>query len=269
MGRNGKCKLIRRILLVFVGVLFLTVPATPRDSASALPSVDLNGVTSNMVVAGGRGFTVYVPPGLPLPAPVIITLHGHKGVSASWDVPSFAGVQDHANKLGFVEVGANGIGASWNAEICCDPARQDNVNDEQYIKNIRTELVLAGIADPNRVFTLGYSNGDMLGMLLNCRLPTLFAGHAGSSGDFPPATPTWCGGARVLHFHGNQDPTVTIGGGWEPKNQMTTSPISTIPDRMRGAEVVLHFADCGHVFPTSTNECGYDGVNEAWSFFNP
>jgi poly(3-hydroxybutyrate) depolymerase len=216
--------------------------------------------------AAGRPFALHLPPGgHGRPLPVVLALPGLNTAPVLWD--TMARLAQHADTDGFAVAYASGTQGSFDARVCCGAALRDHVDDEGYLVAIRRTLVALGIADPAAVYLLGFSNGDMLGLMAVCHHPDLFAAEAGSSGDFPYAAPQRCTGARVLHLHGSGDTVIPAAGGWNAALGMRSLPIATLPRRMAGARVTVRYLPCGHLFPTPEDPCGFDGVAAAWAFF--
>lgn len=183
------------------------VGARPLDSARA-------GVTSfhTIDVAGRtRSFLLHVPPSYRPghPMPLVLVLHGHLGNANS--AMEATGMNEAADRRGFVVAYPNGTGAlryaflSWNAVTCCGSSQESRVDDVAFADSLAAALVRAGLADRRRVYAAGFSAGGMLALRLACERAATFAAVADVAGTMPD---TACAPGRavsVLFFQGEED----------------------------------------------------------------
>lgn len=168
-----------------------------------------------------RTALIHRPAGLDGPAPVVLALHGGGGSAAGFRED--AGLDEVADREGFVVVYPEGISAgggrltprlaTWNAGACCGKAQEEGVDDVGFLAALVGELVESGVADPSRVYALGHSNGAQMSYRLACERPDLVAaiapvGAQGVHGECAPgrAVPT-------LHIHGTADGCARWAGG--------------------------------------------------------
>ncbi len=142
---------------------------------------------------------------------------------------------------GFIVVFPNGLAklksgklATWNASSCCAWARDQNIDDvgftKQVIDNVEAQLTI----NRNRVFATGISNGGMMAYRLACELAGTIkavASVAGAIGVTPchPREPV-----AVLHIHARNDDHVLFDGGAGPKAQdgSKVPQFVSVPDNM-------------------------------------
>ena len=125
-----------------------------------------DGLTEGTITSGGtvRTYEMHRPDGLTGPAPLVIMLHGGGGNGKNG--ASMSGFNALADREGFTAVYPEGSGRTrlltWNAGHCCAYAMREDVDDVGFLSDLIDDLVARGIADPNRVYVTGMSNGAMM-----------------------------------------------------------------------------------------------------------
>jgi polyhydroxybutyrate depolymerase len=172
-----------------------------------------------------REYLVYIPEFTPVPAPLVIVLHGGGG-AGNLSLLERTGMREKADEEGFVLVAPSGIEGLWNAGACCgDP----EVDDVGFIVAMLDDLETRRCFDRKRVYVTGHSNGGMMAYRLACEASDRVAAVAASAGyllnqdpgtvDAPidPPTPLFsCEPDRpvpVLSVHGTEDTCAPIAGG--------------------------------------------------------
>ena len=113
-----------------------------------------------------REYIIHIPDDLP-PAedvPVVIALHPLNNTASSFE--SYTKFSDKADQEGFIVVYPQGIGNSWNAGGCCDPAASQDVDDIGFIDALIDTLIEEQPVDAEKVFLTGFSNGGILSYVL-------------------------------------------------------------------------------------------------------
>jgi len=151
------------------------------------------------------------------PAPLVIALHGGGGNGKTM-VPRWA---NKARAEGIVVAFPDGVGrdgrmATWNAGGCCGQAMATKSDDVGFIGALIDELVRSGIADPNRIYVTGMSNGGMLTHKVAIALSGKIAAAAAVAGamfgdETAPVAPV-----PMLVMHGAKDQIVPYAGGPSP-----------------------------------------------------
>ncbi len=132
------------------------------------------GLSTHHLVVDGltRSWYEYRPPHLPAGrVPVVVAFHGFLG--SPLDLLQPTGLDAEAGRDGFLVVLPVGVNRSWNAGSCCGHATTDDV---RFTSSMLSSLITRGIADPARVYAIGFSNGGMFAYRLGCELTTAFAG---------------------------------------------------------------------------------------------
>lgn len=197
------------------------LPATTLHDARA--TIDRPGDYEISIEHGGRTrkYLVHVPPryDAATPAPLLLSFHGGGGNMAYQASEQNYGQISKADKEGFVVVFPNGYSkfggklATWNAGTCCGPARDSNIDDVGFVRQIVANLGGQLNIDRGRIFATGMSNGGMLVHRLACEMSDTFkavASVAGPDGttDCAPKNPI-----SVLHIHARNDDHAVFDGG--------------------------------------------------------
>jgi polyhydroxybutyrate depolymerase len=151
------------------------------------------------------------------PAPTVIVLHGAIN-SAGWAARRF-GFAEAAASRGFAAVFPEGVGLQWNDGRSGISSRAQDV---AFLRRLVVELVERGIAEPDRIYVAGVSNGGMMALRMVCEAAELFAGAGTVIASMPVATGTDCRPARpvpIVMFNGTADRLIPYdGGGVGPLN---------------------------------------------------
>src|SRR5579862_9508512 len=102
-------------------------------------------------------------------APLVVMLHGGYGSGAQAEKDY--GWDREAEAHRFIVAYPDGIGRSWNAGMCCGPARSRAVDDVGFVTAMVHDIERTQNADPARVYVAGMSNGAMMAYRLACEAP--------------------------------------------------------------------------------------------------
>jgi len=165
-----------------------------------------------------RSYLVHVPESADKSRawPVVLAFHG--GGSNATQMVRFCGLNDQADKSGFVVVYPDGTGRTeqlhtWNAGNCCAYAMTQKIDDVKFTRMLLDDLAKVLLVDQRRVYATGMSNGAMFCYHLASELSDRIAAIAPVSGpmgtrDCHPKRPV-----SVLHFHGTDDQFAPFAGG--------------------------------------------------------
>jgi polyhydroxybutyrate depolymerase len=175
-----------------------------------------------------RNYLVHVPPSYDgsRTFPVVLAFHG--GGSDADMMVAFCGLNDKADRAGFLAVYPNGTGRlpralTWNAGNCCAYAMQNKVDDVAFTRAVIADLEKALKVDGKRIYATGMSNGGMMAYRLAAELSERIAAVAPVGG--PMGTET-CKPKRpvpVMHFHGTADEFAPFAGGKGAKSLSGTN----------------------------------------------
>jgi len=166
-----------------------------------------------------RRYSLYVPPELDSPAPLLMMLHGSTGSAATIRRRSGYRFEHIARRAGAVIAYPEGTDGYWNGcrKAATHPAQLGNVDDVRFLKTLVGDLAASGLVDPARVYAAGYSNGGHMAYRLAVEAPDLVAGIAAFAASFPTENNFDCTAAGVavktLIVNGTHDPVNPFDGG--------------------------------------------------------
>lgn len=169
-----------------------------------------------------RMYRIHVPTGYDpaQPAPMLVALHGGVGNMDFEADDSKYGLITKSDREGFVAVFPNGYSklksgklATWNAGNCCGGARDNDVDDVGFIRQVVGEVAGRLNIDRKRIYATGMSNGGMMAYRLACDAPDLFAAIAPVAGTDNTRHCTPSRAVSVLHIHAKDDNHVQFNGG--------------------------------------------------------
>lgn len=152
---------------------------------------------------------------------LVIALHG--GGSNGKSMSRFSGLDETADKHGFVVVYPDGSGRTdlirtWNSGACEGYAKSKQIDDVAFIKALISHMVNKYNVDPDRVYVTGMSNGAMMAYRLAAEIPEQIAAVAAISGTLDIDAAKITRPLPVLHFHGTADQHVPFDGGHGEKS---------------------------------------------------
>lgn len=168
------------------------------------------------VVAGGVGrkYTLITPANVPNPIPLIIVFHG--GRQSADAARRYTRFDEFAAKENVAVVYPQGLDNNWNDGRVSEDLTQRaaaNVDDVDFTLQVIAQLEGERVADPQRVYLTGASNGGMMAMRAGCELWDRVAGIAPVIANQPA---DWqCKARRLpaLFIHGTEDEYMPYAGG--------------------------------------------------------
>lgn len=196
--------------LLLVPVFLVGAPDDALGAGDHSRSLTVGGLT--------RTYLVHVPPSYSgtKPYPVVLVYHG--GGSNARPMVRFCGLNEKADRAGFLAVYPNGTGRleqalTWNAGNCCGYAMLNRVDDVGFTRALLDDLAKVVKVDAKRVYATGMSNGAIMAYRLAAELSDRIAAVAPVSG---PIGAEKCEPKRpvsVIHFHGTADEFAPFRGG--------------------------------------------------------
>ncbi len=155
-----------------------------------------------------RTYTVHTPPtwGDGTALPLLIALHGVPGNGNLMRVVT--GLDDVADRDGFVVAYPNAVHIEWAMGCDCTRAEFEGVSDVRFISKLIDELASRLKIDRARVFIAGYSQGALMTHFLGCRLADRLAGAASVAATMLSNIAAECQPSRslpTLFIHGSED----------------------------------------------------------------
>jgi polyhydroxybutyrate depolymerase len=174
-----------------------------------------------------RSYLVHVPPQYDpkRPTPVVLAFHG--GGSSAEQMVTFCGLNETADKHGFVVVYPSGSGRlknalTWNGGNCCGYAVAQEIDDVAFTRALLDDLAKVVNVDPKRVYATGMSNGAIMGYRLASEPSDRIAAVAPVAGPMGTATCRPRRPVSVIHFHGTTDQFAPCQGGRGTKSLSQT-----------------------------------------------
>ncbi|HAE99978.1 MAG TPA: poly(3-hydroxybutyrate) depolymerase, partial [Methylophilaceae bacterium] len=197
-----------------------TVPHTYISNQQSLTSGDYTFKLEHQNIE--RTYMVHVPRAYQAKQPMsmVLSLHGGGGNMRYQATDEYYGMISKSESAGFIAVFPNGYSrfprgglATWNAGICCGKARDKNIDDVGFIKQLIYDVKSRVNINADRIYVNGMSNGGMMAYRLACEMPDTFraiSSVAGTDGttQCKPTKPI-----SVLHIHALDDDRVLFNGG--------------------------------------------------------
>lgn len=172
-----------------------------------------------------RAYRVHVPASYhrDTPAALLVALHGGGGNMDYQADDSKYGLIGKSEREGFVVVFPNGYSklasgkfATWNAGRCCGAARDADVDDVGFIREVTARVRSQLNIDPQRIYATGMSNGGLMTYRLACEMSDVFVAIAPVAGTDNTVSCTPARAVSVLHIHAKNDTHVLFDGGAGP-----------------------------------------------------
>ena len=176
------------------------------------------GESTGSIRVGGteRSYLMVTPPGAGRgPLPVVVALHGAlmdgRAMSRSFGLDAVAARED------FVAVYPDGLSRRWNdGRRAPWERRSESVDDVGFLARLARHLVERGIADPDRLYLVGASNGGMMTFRMACEAPGAYAAYAAIIANMPAGLARSCRpgrGVPMLIMNSTKDPMIPWEGG--------------------------------------------------------
>jgi polyhydroxybutyrate depolymerase len=197
--------------------------------------------------------------------PLVLILHGYG--ASSFVQQAYFGMKNLAINGDAFVLAPDGLVDSgnrqfWNADgVCCDFDHK-NPDDSTYLSTMVTDVMAAWPVDPQRVLSIGHSNGGWMTYRLACDHADLFTDAIVLAGDTVQLPCHPADKINLLHMHGSADTTVTYTEAnvdtWAQLNGCTGT-------RKAGADMDLEGALVGAETKTfSTDGCPAGGTVDLW-----
>lgn len=162
-----------------------------------------------------RTYLVHRPVSAPIPAPVVVCLHG-RGIDAL-AMAQMCGMDEVADREGFVTVYPDGSedpdgGRFWRWKIE-DSGEIASPAEIAFLSALLDELPRRILADPSRIYVTGFSNGAILSYLVARELTKRVAAIGAVAGFIHSRGLRLSHPISVIHFHGTRDRLVPYNGG--------------------------------------------------------
>ena len=189
----------------------------PRLGGTAKVPGAVPGYESIVIAGKTRTFMRYTPSRvLGQKAPVVFALHGAKGTADK--LQGYLGLNAVADREGFVVVYPQGEQNRWNDGRKPEQTKAPEVsdaNDFEFLNALADALVVQGVADPNRIFMMGLSNGGFMTFNVACNNASRFAAYASVIASMPVEAIAKCKPSRavpLMMINGTADEFIRFDG---------------------------------------------------------
>jgi polyhydroxybutyrate depolymerase len=166
-----------------------------------------------------RSFSYYLPAKIRPGAPVVIVLHGSRGTGEGIQQATAYAFDLLADQHGFIAVYPDAFEKHWNdcRAVGDFAAKQLNVDDVGFIRNMLAILQNQHGIDLHRVFSVGLSGGGQMSFRLTMQTPELIRGAVAIGANMPAPDNLACKPAgkavAVMVINGTDDPVNPFDGG--------------------------------------------------------
>jgi polyhydroxybutyrate depolymerase len=248
-----------------------------------------SGTQERTIESGGlqRTFEITAPESALQGRPVPLVLVFHGVLADAQVIQAVTEFPAKAAEEGFITAAGDGVGRSWNAGVCCEPAVSEDVDDVGFTRDMVAAIAAEYCIDPSQIYATGFSNGAAMVFRLACEASDLFAAFAPVGGALAlpscaPAEP------RPIEVINNvSDPVVPFPLGESSfaaflelndcdATRETAEPASTAtceiaPECAGGATTELcAVRDVGHQWPGGLTNPGnpFRATDSVWDFFS-
>lgn len=211
----------RRIISIFGALLLIVGGAYAWLVYSPPPAPPTYQLTRSTIVAGGRTryYSAFIPGNAARPLPLLLAFHGSGGNAATIRRRTGYRLEALAKREGIAVVYPDGVGGYWNGcrANAGHLANRENVDDVGFVRALVKTLTDAGLADPDRVYATGFSNGGHMAYRLALELPETVSGIAAIAASMPADDNFGCRrsgtAVAVAIVNGTRDPINPYTGG--------------------------------------------------------
>lgn len=196
------------------------VTATPITTGLS----DLPGTHSAVIIHDGlvRRYLVHIPKTYraDTAVPLLFAFHGGGGDMNYMATDEYYGLISKSEAEGFIVIFPSGFSqlrsgklATWNAGTCCADARDQNIDDVGFIREIINAVTTRLHIDRDRIFATGMSNGGMMSYRLACEMAGTFKAIAAVAGTDNTVSCMPSEPVSIMHIHASNDDRVLYNGG--------------------------------------------------------
>lgn len=216
--------------------------AAPQAQADTKAKITKPGDYVYSIDFGGskREYRVHVPAGYDpaKPTPLLVALHGGGGNMNFMASEENYGLNAKSDRESFIVVFPNGFSrsasgkfATWNAGNCCGPARDNNIDDVGFIRQVIENLSQQLNIDHQKIFATGMSNGGLMAHRLACEMSDTFKAIAPVAGTDNTKSCNPKNPVSVLQIHAKNDDHLPFNGGMGPKSMgSAVTSFTSVPE---------------------------------------
>ena len=188
--------------------------------AASAPAFKLRAGEHEFKIGHNRKYLLHIPASYDAfrATPLILFFHGGGGHMEQG--AAAYGWRAKSEQEGFIVAFPNGSSrlprqhlATWNAGECCGYARDRNIDDVGFVKQVLADIKRQVKIDPGKIFATGMSNGGMLAHVLACEMAETFKAVASVAGTDNTLSCTPSRPISIIHIHAKDDTHVLFDGG--------------------------------------------------------
>ena len=210
---------------------------TAPPSAAVDAKIDGPGDYTFSLELGGltRMYRVHVPAKYSpsKPTPMLLSFHGGGGNMDYQADDKFYGLISKSDQVGYIAVFPNGYSpfksgklATWNAGNCCAGARDKNIDDVGFVRELIKRLKSQLNIDPDRIYANGMSNGALFSYRLACEMADTIKAIASVAGSDGTKACTPSRPVSILEIHAKDDEMMLFNGGAGRDSKMLADFVS-------------------------------------------
>lgn len=221
------------LALVLAGASVACAGRSSLEKATAGGGVPVGDHELSLEVGGEkRSYLLHVPAGLDAKRAVPLVLLFHGGFGTGKGMQEMTGMDEIADREGFITIYPDGEARAWNAGECCGRPQRRDVDDVGFVRALIEKARAELPVDPRRVYAAGMSNGAMFVHRVGCELSDMVAAIGTVSGTIRVANCPTERPVPIIHFHGTADKRVPWEGG---TGENSLSGVHTsVPDTISG-----------------------------------
>ncbi|MFZ1983509.1 MAG: PHB depolymerase family esterase [Desulfatitalea sp.] len=218
------------VLPRIIALLFFCLVAVPCGSGWAQERAAEAGRISSdfslgpgeytLKIANNRKYLLHIPASYSAARATPLVLFFHGGGGHMEQAAADYGWREKSEQEGFIVAFPNGSSplprqhlATWNAGECCAYARDENIDDVGFVRQVIADIERQVHIDAGKIFATGMSNGGMLVHRLACEMADIFQAVASVAGTDNTRGCNPCRPISVLHIHARDDTHVLFNGG--------------------------------------------------------
>lgn len=169
-----------------------------------------------------RFYKIYIPQkfNFKTNTPIIFAFHGGGGDMNQISENKNYNLLSKSEELQIPIVFPNGYSsfptgrfATWNAGKCCGDARDKNIDDIKFIREVYNDVKKKLLVSEQEVYAIGMSNGGMISYRLACEASDIFKKIMAVAGTDNTINCTPKSAVSILHIHAKDDDHVLFEGG--------------------------------------------------------
>jgi polyhydroxybutyrate depolymerase len=183
-------------------------------AATLVPALAAERDRSIAAAGQNRKYTLITPDNISAPLPLLIVFHG--GGQTAARARRHTRFDEFAAKENYAVAYPQGLDNNWNdGRVSADLSQRAaaSADDVEFTAQIIAQLEAERIADPERVFLTGGSNGGMMALRVACERGDLVAGIAPVVANLPADWQCRARAVPALFIHGTEDEFMPFAGG--------------------------------------------------------